>query len=134
MAQNANELVDTSGVYPQQGWRVVPTSVQPKPFAAGATALARFTAVARNTATGLWVPAVQGGANGTGQIDGFVDQNGAPRHAADETQANVILGGEIHLDEIPFAVFGTLAQLKTALTASGIRQKGFTIKGWSDFV
>lgn len=134
MAQNPNDLVVTTGEYPAQIYRVVPKSVRVMALAAGATAIARFTAMAKNTATGLWVPAVQAGANGTGTISAFMDQNGAPRHATDETQANLIMEGEIHIDEIPFEAYGTLAELKAALTASGIRQKGFNIVGWPDFV
>lgn len=131
MAQNANQLFSSANGK-GSGLRCFPTSVQPKSFAAGATALAPLTPVAFNTSTGFWVPYASGGANGTGTISGFVWPDAAPRHATDETTANVALGGRIHLDDIPIISGYTLAQLKASLITDA-RTRGFIIEGLADF-
>ena len=124
------------------GLRVVPSSIQPKKFAAvaGAPTLPGLTPVAYNTSTNLWVLWDDGGSNGTDIIKGFVGLEGVALDASNEVLGNVILGGRIHADDIPDdddagapITFGfTDSILKAELKGVGgsdVRSLGFTVEG-----
>lgn len=128
MALQTNEKVSSVTSIPATK-RVWPTVIQPKTLAAvsGAPTLAILTPLAFNTSTGFWVVWTSGGANGTGSIAGFLNEE-TVTSATLETLVNVILGGEIHYEDIPVPSGETLANLKTALR-SGPRTLGLTITG-----
>lgn len=129
MAYNANEKY--SALYSNQNdlKRLNPSSVQPKQFASGSGSIAPLQAVAFNTSTNMWVPWANGGANGTGTISGFAERE-IVLDADEEVLGNVIMGGQIHMDDIP--VFGgTATQLKAACVS--LRSLGFNIQGLPDF-
>lgn len=107
-------------------------SIQPKTFASGSGTLAALTPVAFNTSTSKWVPYASGGANGTGTISGFVWPDAVVLDGTNDVLGNVILGGRIHLDDIPIISGYTLAQLKTSLL-SDARSRGFIIEGLANF-
>jgi len=122
-----NMLLDsgTSGPLP----RAIPDLVQEKVFAASAGAaatLAPLTPIAKNSSSGFHVAAVQGGANSTDIIIGFAWDFRTIQAAATpgitvnasgggESQGNVMTAGTIDFRDIPFATYGTLAQLKAAI-------------------
>jgi hypothetical protein len=132
MAYDANELFQSqAGV--GSGLRAQATSVQPKTLAGGTGTVAKLTPLAFNTQTGFWVIWDQDGTNGTNTIQGFLWPDSHTLVNGSETIANVMLGGRIHVDDIPVVVANySLAQLKTALR-SGIREKGFIIEGLDAF-
>lgn len=132
MAQNINEQV-SSAAGPAAMLRYLAKTIQPKNFAANIGTLAPLTPVTFNTSTGFWTKYANGGSNGTGTIQGFVGPDSVVSHATENVLANVILAGDIHLDDIPIISGYTLAQLKTDIIASLLRSKGFTIQGMRDF-
>lgn len=128
MAYTANELVSSVTTIPAT-LRVWPTSVHPKTISnVGAAPLyAALTPMAFNTSTNEWVVWASGGANGTGTIGGFL-QEACQTDATNDVLANMIMGGDIHYEDIPVPSGQTLADLKTALR-NGMRAKGFNIVG-----
>lgn len=103
---------------------------------AGAELLPVGTPLAFNDSTGFWVPYVQGGANGTGNIRGFVFPEPAQLSASAEVQATVFTHGVAHRDDINTATIrGFLggapseANLDAALAASLVRELGLKIQG-----
>lgn len=132
MAQNINEQV-SSAAGPAAMLRYLAKTIQPKNFTANIGTLAPLTPVAFNTSTGFWTKFADSGANGTGTIGGFVGPDGLVSHATENVLGNVILAGDIHLDDIPIISGYTLAQLKTAIIASLLRSKGFRIQGMPNF-
>ena len=131
MAQNANQQF-RSDVGAGSGIRIFPESVQPKSFAAGSGTLARGTPVTYNTSTNFWSVFQNGGANGTGTIQGFVADD-ITLNASDEVTGNVMLTGRIHLSDIPIVSGYNLAQLRTAIVASLVRSKGIIVEGMVGF-
>lgn len=126
VAYGTNEQVSSASVAAKLRYEA--TSIQPKTFAAGSGTLAPLTPVAYNTSTNFWVPFANGGANGTGTIKGFVGPDPIVLAASNEVLGNVIMGGTIHLADIPIIAGYTLAQLKTALTGT-VRALGYKIQG-----
>lgn len=130
MAYNVtnNELVGTPTTFPAT-LRMWPTVAQPKTVAgvSGAPLLARALPMAFNTSTNKWVVWTSGGANGTGTVSGFL-MDPVQTHATDDSLAQMMLGGEIHFDDIPVPSGETSANLKTSLR-SGPRGLGLTIVG-----
>jgi hypothetical protein len=112
--------------------RFFPSSVQPKTFASGSGTIARGTALAYNTSTNKWVVFTNGGANGTGTLQGFLWPDDITLDGAGEVLGNVMLGGRVHIDDIPIVAGYNLAQLKTALQ-TGAREKGFIVEGLENF-
>ena len=132
MAQNVNELFSTAAGK-GSGPRVIIAdgAAQPKSIAAAQGTIAPLTAMAYNTATNFWVIWATGGANGTGTISGFMGLDGHVAHATDETTAVILLGGQIHLSDIP-VVGGTLAQIKAAIISSDLSKK-WIVQGMENF-
>lgn len=131
MAYSANQQFQSANGK-GSGLRAFPDSVQPKTFASGSGTLAALTPVAFNTSTSKWVIYASGGANGTGTISGFVWPDAVVLDGSNEVLGNVMLGGRIHLDDIPIVSGYTLAQLKASLI-SDARSRGFIIEGLADF-
>lgn len=129
MAFGANELY-TTGTGSGSSPRAWATAVGQKALAAGSGTIARLTPMALNTSTHFWTPFQSGGLNGVGTIGGFLWPNDAVLDAANQTLGVIMLRGEIHIDDIPIIAGYTLAQLKTAINASSLRQKGILIRGW----
>lgn len=132
MAFSANQQF-TSGTGKGSGIRVFSEVTQPKSFASGSLTLAVGTPVAFNTSTNLWSIFQSGGSNGTGTIQGFVWPDAIVLDASNEVLGQVMLGGRIHLDDIPIVTGYTLAQLKTAIIASLLRSKQIIIEGMIGF-
>jgi hypothetical protein len=132
MAQAANQQFN-SAAGAGSGPRCFATVVQPKTFASGSLTLAKLTPVAYNTSTGFFQIFASGGSNGTGTIDGFVWPDQIVLDGSNEVTGQVMLAGRIHLDDIPIVSGYTLAQLKTALLASIVRNKGIIIEGMVGF-
>jgi len=132
MAFTANQLhAQVNGV--GSGLRASPESVQPKTFASGSITLAALTPVAFNTSTSQWVIFASGGANGTGTIKGFVWPDPVVLAAGGEVLGQVLMTGRIHLNDIPIVTGYTLAQLKTAIIASAVRNQGIIVEGMTGF-
>ena len=108
--------------------RVAPTAILPKTLAAGSGTLARLTPVAYNTSTDKWVAWTNGGANGTGTISGFLNEE-VTLDASDELIANVILTGKIHAADVALPSGESQGNLDTALKAASLREKGMIVQG-----
>ena len=117
------------------GLRAFPDSVQPKEFGTDSNenTLARLTPVAYNTSTNEWVVFANGGANGTGEIQGFVWPDEIKLDNTNEVLGNVMLSGRIHRDDIPVVSGFTQQNLDDALAGGDIRDKGFIVEGLANF-
>lgn len=128
MTYATNNLVSSVTSIPATT-RTIPRSIHPKTLAAvGAAPLyAVLTPMAYNTSTNKWVIWANGGANGTGTIGGFLNEP-AQTDASNDVIANMVMSGQIHVDDVPVPSGQTLANLKIAL-ADGMRSRGFDIVG-----
>lgn len=131
LATNEQYATESQGPFP----RLVPApdSVVPRAFkaVAGGATLLNGTPVVRSTATGLWGVYVQGGANGTGTIKGFIYMPGTDDikindSAVSDTEQllSVMIRGTLHQDDVNTAAIRALlgsspteANIKTALGA-----------------
>lgn len=118
--------------------RVFPKDLQAKTFAANGAAatldLPPLTPVAYNTSTNLWVPWVNGGANGAGTILGFVWPHTITLYATGggETIGSVMLAGELHYEDIDLSAGGgTSSQLIAQLQVNNpsLRSINLDIRG-----
>lgn len=136
-----NLLVDSTSQGPLG--RCLATETCEKQFAASSGAagvIGPLTPISKNSATGLHVAAVNGGANSTSVIVGFAYDfahnaagQGVPVNASGggESTGIVMVAGEIDARDIPFATFGTQAQLFAQLRTNipSLRELNITVRG-----
>lgn len=112
--------------------RVFPASLQPKTFAPNNGTFAVGQVVSYNTSTNKWVPWANGGANGTGQIQGIVFPDPVVTHATDDVLGQVMLTGRAHVDDLIPGGAQTVANMKSNLRGS-VRTLGIIIEGLDNF-
>jgi hypothetical protein len=104
----------------------------------GAPTYPKGTPVAFNTSSGFWVAYTQGGNNGTGTIRGFIyDMEGVQTDASGQVQAVILIGGEVHRDDINTAAIRavlpatapTESELDAALGTAALRDAGIIVRG-----
>lgn len=127
MAYAENNLLSQDSAFPQQ-LRAFSTQTQPKTFGSGSGTLERLTPVAYNTSTNKWTVWTDGGANGTGDIRGFIWPDAVDLDADDDVLAQVMLAGRVHYEDIVLPYGEAEADLKAALR-SGPRELGLIIEG-----
>ena len=131
MALETNEQYVAGSALQNQNLRIVAEEIKPKTFASGTGTLAAGTAVTYNTSTNLWQIFDDDGSNGTNALKGFVWPNAIELNASAEVVGNVMLRGEVHVDDIPIvdvAVGYDLAGLQGVLR-SGARELGIKVQG-----
>ncbi|RLB78180.1 MAG: hypothetical protein DRH24_14890 [Deltaproteobacteria bacterium] len=127
MAYDDNQLFSQGSYDPYP--RIKPVHQYPKTFAAGTDKLEVGTPVAFNTSTKQWVVWTSGGANGTGEIRGFVYPEAIQLVSGKEVLGVVMMAGEIHYDDIVLPSGETESDLKDSLRADAVRERGLWITG-----
>lgn len=125
MALNPNELfAENTRAAPK---RIFPEWSQPKKFAAGSGTLLAGTLVAYDTTANTWKPWTQGGANGTGDMQGILWPDDVTLDSDEEVLGMVMLTGHAHRDDIALngeAQADVDAELKSSARVLGIHIQG----------
>lgn len=146
MALETNELYSTNTAGPTLRYQVAQDRQQAVTIAAisGAPVLERLTPMAFNSTSKQWVPWTTGvtSPNYVGVIRGFLisgnlDDEGddfndvVQTSATDEVLGVIMLGGQLHIDDVPLYSTNTLDQVKAAIEASALMDR-FVIQGMDD--
>ena len=125
MALNPNELFsETTRAAPK---RIYPTHSKPKKFAAGSGTLAAGSLVTFDTSALTWKKWTNGGANGTGDMQGILWPDPVTLDADEEVLGMVMLTGHAHRDDIELN--GESQSNLDAELASSARVLGIHIDG-----
>lgn len=134
MAYDPNERF-AAGTPNTGALRVVPDSIQPKTFKQGTGTLLPLTPVSFDTAgTGTFIPWAGDGTTTvpTLNVSAFVWPDPVVLISNKEVLGNVIMAGQIHMDDIVLPAGMSLAALKGNLRTI-VRPLGFNIQGLDDF-